>query len=253
MMVTLEPHIELQLGLKEKQWQLSHAQVLLHNVDNQAVLLDRLLEEAASLFNRIGDPSVDEDAQKRMKAKYDAVKAKAQVRLRLSGLHLHPPIHVSTLICPFQPLFAYYQAVYLLSIYLPTINPSTHLFPIQPPSHLPTHPSTSPLNHQISPSLSTHTPPHSLIYPTICSSTYPATHLLTHSSIYFPTSLTNLLFISSNNCPPIHLSIHSPTHQPSHLFLTHPFTHPSLHCLPLHHLPTHYRPSPTCSSHHPPT
>ncbi|NP_001371212.1 nesprin-3 isoform 4 [Homo sapiens] len=83
MMVTLEPHIELQLGLKEKQWQLSHAQVLLHNVDNQAVLLDRLLEEAASLFNRIGDPSVDEDAQKRMKAEYDAVKAKAQKRVDL--------------------------------------------------------------------------------------------------------------------------------------------------------------------------
>ncbi|XP_074249664.1 nesprin-3 isoform X3 [Saimiri boliviensis] len=83
MMVTLEPHIELQLGLKEKQWQLSHAQVLLHNVDNQAVLLDRLLEEAASLFNRIGDPSVDEDAQKRMKAEYDAVKAKAQNRVDL--------------------------------------------------------------------------------------------------------------------------------------------------------------------------
>ncbi|XP_018865673.4 nesprin-3 isoform X2 [Gorilla gorilla gorilla] len=83
MMVTLEPHIELQLGLKEKQWQLSHAQVLLHNVDNQAVLLDRLLEEAASLFNRIGDPSVDEDAQKRMKAEYDAVKAKAQERVDL--------------------------------------------------------------------------------------------------------------------------------------------------------------------------
>uniref|UniRef100_A0A8I5R0K7 Spectrin repeat containing nuclear envelope family member 3 n=1 Tax=Papio anubis TaxID=9555 RepID=A0A8I5R0K7_PAPAN len=83
MMITLEPHIELQLGLKEKQWQLSHAQVLLHNVDNQAVLLDRLLEEAASLFNRIGDPSVDEDAQKRMKAKYDAVKAKAQDRVDL--------------------------------------------------------------------------------------------------------------------------------------------------------------------------
>uniref|UniRef100_A0A2K6GN27 Nesprin-3 n=1 Tax=Propithecus coquereli TaxID=379532 RepID=A0A2K6GN27_PROCO len=77
MTVTLEPRVELQLGLKEKQWQLSHAQVLLHNVDSQAVLLDRLLEEAASLFNRIGDPSVDEDAQKRMKAEYDAVKAKA--------------------------------------------------------------------------------------------------------------------------------------------------------------------------------
>uniref|UniRef100_A0A8C5UXV8 Nesprin-3 n=1 Tax=Microcebus murinus TaxID=30608 RepID=A0A8C5UXV8_MICMU len=83
MTVTLEPPVELQLGLKEKQWQLSHAQVLLHNVDSQAVLLDRLLEEAASLFNRIGDPSVDEDAQKRMKAEYDAVKAKAQDRVAL--------------------------------------------------------------------------------------------------------------------------------------------------------------------------
>ncbi|XP_060244105.1 nesprin-3 isoform X2 [Meriones unguiculatus] len=83
MVVALEPPMELQLGLKEKQWQLSHAQVLLHNVDNQAVLLDRLLEEAGSLFNRIGDPSVDEDAQKRMKAEYDAVKARAQHRVDL--------------------------------------------------------------------------------------------------------------------------------------------------------------------------
>uniref|UniRef100_A0A673U9M6 Spectrin repeat containing nuclear envelope family member 3 n=1 Tax=Suricata suricatta TaxID=37032 RepID=A0A673U9M6_SURSU len=81
--VALEPPVELQLGLKEKQWQLGHAQVLLHNVGNQAVLLDRLLEEAASLFNRIGDPSVDEDAQKRMKAEYSAVKAKAQDRVDL--------------------------------------------------------------------------------------------------------------------------------------------------------------------------
>ncbi|XP_005343573.1 nesprin-3 [Microtus ochrogaster] len=83
MVVALEPPVELQLGLKEKQWQLSHAQVLLHNVDNQAVLLDRLLEEAGSLFNRIGDPSVDEDAQKKMKAEYDAVKARAQHRVDL--------------------------------------------------------------------------------------------------------------------------------------------------------------------------
>nr|XP_027806713.1 nesprin-3 isoform X2 [Marmota flaviventris] len=83
MTVTLEPQVELQLGLKEKQWQLGHAQVLLHNVDNQAVLLDRLLEEAGSLFNRIGDPSVDEEAQKRMKAEYDAVRAKAQDRVHV--------------------------------------------------------------------------------------------------------------------------------------------------------------------------
>ncbi|KAG8514321.1 Nesprin-3 [Galemys pyrenaicus] len=83
MLVLLEPPVELQLGLKEKQWQLSHAQVLLQNVHNQAVLLDRLLEEAGSLFNRIGDPSVDEDAQKRMKAEYQAVKTKAQDRVTL--------------------------------------------------------------------------------------------------------------------------------------------------------------------------
>ncbi|XP_004754800.1 nesprin-3 isoform X1 [Mustela putorius furo] len=83
MTVALEAPVELQVGLKEKQWQLSHAQVLLHNVDNQAVLLDRLLEEAGSLFSRIGDPSVDEEAQKRMKAEYGAVKAKAQDRVNL--------------------------------------------------------------------------------------------------------------------------------------------------------------------------
>uniref|UniRef100_A0A0P6JA89 Nesprin-3 n=1 Tax=Heterocephalus glaber TaxID=10181 RepID=A0A0P6JA89_HETGA len=83
MVVMLEPPAELQLGLKEKQWQLSDAQVLLHNVENQAELLDRLLEEAASLFNRIGDPSVDEEAQRRMKTEFDTVKAKAQNRVDL--------------------------------------------------------------------------------------------------------------------------------------------------------------------------
>nr|XP_048709959.1 nesprin-3 isoform X6 [Caretta caretta] len=78
MKVTLEPDIELQLGLKEKQWQLSHSQVLLNDVLNQSVLLERLLEEAASLFNRIGDPSVDEDVQKKMKVEYEEIKTEAQ-------------------------------------------------------------------------------------------------------------------------------------------------------------------------------
>ncbi|XP_038602777.1 nesprin-3 [Tachyglossus aculeatus] len=83
MRATLEPALELQLGWKEKQWQLSHSEVLLGNVQNQAVLLDRLLEEAASLFNRIGDPSVDEDVQRKMKAEYEEIKAKAQDRVKL--------------------------------------------------------------------------------------------------------------------------------------------------------------------------
>eukprot|EP00075_Anas_platyrhynchos_P025933 XP_027315186.1 nesprin-3 isoform X5 [Anas platyrhynchos] len=83
MRVTLEPDIELQLGLKEKQWQLSHAQVLLNDVLNQSVLLERLLEEAASLFNRIGDPSVDEDVQKKMRVEYEGIKEEAQSRVKL--------------------------------------------------------------------------------------------------------------------------------------------------------------------------
>ncbi|KAJ1105155.1 hypothetical protein NDU88_002563 [Pleurodeles waltl] len=83
MRLTLEPDIELQLGLKEKQWQLSHAQVLLKDVHNQATLLDRLLEEAAALYNRIGDPSVDEAVQSQMKSDYEGIKKKAQERVDL--------------------------------------------------------------------------------------------------------------------------------------------------------------------------
>ncbi|NXX35834.1 SYNE3 protein, partial [Nicator chloris] len=83
MRVTLEPDIELQLGLKEKQWQLSHAQVLQNDVLNQSVLMERLLEEAASLFSRIGDPSVDEDAQKKMRVEYEGIKQEAQNRVKL--------------------------------------------------------------------------------------------------------------------------------------------------------------------------
>ncbi|NXQ54940.1 SYNE3 protein, partial [Anthoscopus minutus] len=83
MRVTLEPDIELQLGLKEKQWQLGHAQVLQNDVLNQSVLLERLLEEAASLFSRIGDPSVDEDAQKKMRVEYEGIKQEAQNRVKL--------------------------------------------------------------------------------------------------------------------------------------------------------------------------
>ncbi|XP_015674556.1 nesprin-3 [Protobothrops mucrosquamatus] len=81
--VTLEPDIELQLGLKEKQWQLSHAEVLLKDVQNRSSLLDRLLEEALSLYNRIGDASVDEDAREKMKEEYEEIKNEAERRVML--------------------------------------------------------------------------------------------------------------------------------------------------------------------------
>lgn len=140
MTVALAPPVELQPSLKEKQWQLDHAQVLLHNADHQAVLLDRLLEEAASLFNRIGDPSVDDAAQQRMKAEYDAVKAKAQVG-EGGGL--------SSLILPFIPsthpathLFSKHLSIHLFTIYY---QPTTS----HPPISLPSYPCLS--AHHLSP------------------------------------------------------------------------------------------------------
>ncbi|NXA46228.1 SYNE3 protein, partial [Nothocercus julius] len=111
MRVTLEPDIELQLGLKEKQWQLSHAQVLLNDVLNQSVLLERLLEEAASLFNRIGDPSVDEDAQKKMRAEYEGIREEAQYVQPEEMFHFLTIFHFffffSSQICPPHSLFLF--------------------------------------------------------------------------------------------------------------------------------------------------
>ncbi|NXX12301.1 SYNE3 protein, partial [Podargus strigoides] len=82
MKVTLEPDIELQLGLKEKQWHLSYAQVLLNHVVNQSALLERMLENAASLFSRIGDPSFDEDVQEKMRMEYEGILQKAKSRVK---------------------------------------------------------------------------------------------------------------------------------------------------------------------------
>ncbi|XP_063998308.1 nesprin-3 isoform X1 [Pogoniulus pusillus] len=102
MTVTLEPDIELQLGLKEKQWQLSHAQVLLNDVLNQSVLLEMLLEEATSLFSRIGDPSVDEDMQKKMKMEYEEIRQEAESRVKLLEKITEEHEQYSTNISQFQ-------------------------------------------------------------------------------------------------------------------------------------------------------
>ncbi|XP_018087890.1 nesprin-3 isoform X2 [Xenopus laevis] len=80
--LTLEPDVELQMGIKEKRWHYEQAQVLLRDVNNQSCLLDRLMEEAASLYNRIGDPSVDETVQREMMAEYKQIKKKAKERAR---------------------------------------------------------------------------------------------------------------------------------------------------------------------------
>ncbi|KAM8920835.1 nesprin-3 [Pelodytes ibericus] len=81
MTLTLEPEMELQLGAKEKRWRYEQSEILLKDINNQSRLLNHLLDEAASLYNRIGDPSVDESVQNDMMAEYKQIKKKAQERL----------------------------------------------------------------------------------------------------------------------------------------------------------------------------
>ncbi|XP_010877051.2 nesprin-3 isoform X2 [Esox lucius] len=78
---SLEPEVELQLGVKEKLWQVDHQSVLLSDVQSKAQLLERLLDEAASLHNRIQDPSVDQEAQERMQEEYNSIRDRAEERL----------------------------------------------------------------------------------------------------------------------------------------------------------------------------
>ncbi|KAJ8290269.1 hypothetical protein GJAV_G00010700 [Gymnothorax javanicus] len=79
----LRPEVELQLGLQEKLWQLDHHRVLLSDAQAQAPLLERLLDEAATLHNRTQDPSVDVEAQEGLQEAYNQIKDQAQERVTL--------------------------------------------------------------------------------------------------------------------------------------------------------------------------
>uniref|UniRef100_A0A4W4FR03 KASH domain-containing protein n=1 Tax=Electrophorus electricus TaxID=8005 RepID=A0A4W4FR03_ELEEL len=79
----LGPQPELQLGLREKLWQVDHHHVLCSDVKAQAVLLDRLLDEAAVLYNRTEDPTLDERAMERLHGAYNSVCARAEERMAL--------------------------------------------------------------------------------------------------------------------------------------------------------------------------
>uniref|UniRef100_A0A672Q509 Nesprin-3-like n=1 Tax=Sinocyclocheilus grahami TaxID=75366 RepID=A0A672Q509_SINGR len=80
----LEPLLEMQLGLKEKLWQVDHLRVLHSDIQSQAQFLKRLLDEATALFNRTEDPSVDEKAQQGLKDAYNHIQEQAQERLTLA-------------------------------------------------------------------------------------------------------------------------------------------------------------------------
>lgn len=80
----VEPQLELQLGLREKLWQVEHHRVICSDVKAQESLLERLLDEAAALYNRTQDPSVDEQAQNALQEAYNNVRTRAEVTLRSS-------------------------------------------------------------------------------------------------------------------------------------------------------------------------
>ncbi|XP_041827390.1 nesprin-3 isoform X2 [Melanotaenia boesemani] len=80
---SLDVGVELQLGLKEKLWQLDQQRVVVSNIHGQRELLNRLLEEAAALHSRTQDPSVDPQVQQRLQDDYTDVKDQAEERLTL--------------------------------------------------------------------------------------------------------------------------------------------------------------------------
>lgn len=80
---TLDPEVELQLGIKEKLWQVDHQRVVVSDVQGQAQLLERLLDEASALHNRTQDPSVEPQAQERLQEAYNDIRDRAEERLEL--------------------------------------------------------------------------------------------------------------------------------------------------------------------------
>ncbi|KAM9842319.1 nesprin-3 [Aulostomus maculatus] len=80
---SLDVGVELQLGLKEKLWQVDQQRVVVSDIHGQAALLERLLDEAAALHNRTQDPSVEPQAQERLQEAYNDVRDRAEERLTL--------------------------------------------------------------------------------------------------------------------------------------------------------------------------
>lgn len=76
----LDVDVELQLGLKEKVWQVDQQRVLVSDVHGQSQLLERLLDEAAALHSRTQDPSVGAQAQEQLQEDYNTVRDRAEVR-----------------------------------------------------------------------------------------------------------------------------------------------------------------------------
>ncbi|XP_028995302.1 nesprin-3 [Betta splendens] len=80
---SVDARVEMQLGVKEKLWQVDQQRVVVSDIEGQATLLERLLDEAAALHNRTQDASVDACAQERLQEAYNDVRERAKERLSL--------------------------------------------------------------------------------------------------------------------------------------------------------------------------
>ncbi|XP_057715850.1 nesprin-3 isoform X2 [Corythoichthys intestinalis] len=79
----LDVGVELQLGLKEKLWQVDQQRVVVSDVHGQKALLERLIDEAAVLHNRTQDPSLDSQAREKLLKTYSDIRDKVEERLSL--------------------------------------------------------------------------------------------------------------------------------------------------------------------------
>uniref|UniRef100_A0A8C8DPH2 Spectrin repeat containing, nuclear envelope family member 3 n=1 Tax=Oryzias sinensis TaxID=183150 RepID=A0A8C8DPH2_9TELE len=80
---SLDVDVEQQVGAKEKLWQADQQRVLLSDVRGKAAMLERLLEEAATLHSTTQDPSVDYQTQERLQESYNDIKYRSEERLAL--------------------------------------------------------------------------------------------------------------------------------------------------------------------------
>ncbi|RVE57483.1 hypothetical protein OJAV_G00216950 [Oryzias javanicus] len=79
----LDVDVEQQVGAKEKLWQVDQQRVELSDVRAKVAVLERLLEEAATLYSTTQDPSVDSQTQERLQESYRDVKSRSEERLAL--------------------------------------------------------------------------------------------------------------------------------------------------------------------------
>uniref|UniRef100_A0A3P9MPU4 Spectrin repeat containing, nuclear envelope family member 3 n=1 Tax=Oryzias latipes TaxID=8090 RepID=A0A3P9MPU4_ORYLA len=80
---SLDVDVEQQVGAKEKLWQADQQRVLLSDVRGKAAMLERLLEEAATLHSTTQDPSVDSQTQGSLQESYNDIKYRSEERLAL--------------------------------------------------------------------------------------------------------------------------------------------------------------------------